>query len=85
MYVSHMKTITINVSEPVYRAIQEHGRGTDRTASELIREALALYCEERIRPRTSLRSLSPVSLGEVLRPLAAEDDLLEEMRDDPRA
>jgi len=75
-----MKTITINVSEPVYRAYQEYARENDRTASEMIREALASYYDERLRPRTSLRTLPPLSLGRVLRPLKRGDDLMEEMR-----
>ena len=35
-----MKTITVNVSEPVYRDFQRFARERDRTASELIREAM---------------------------------------------
>ena len=35
-----MKTITVNVSEPVYAAFQDHARREDRKASELIREAM---------------------------------------------
>jgi len=74
-----MKTITINVSEPVYRDFQEHARREDRSTSELIREAMAAYRDEHIRPRGSLRQLAPLSLGEVLHPIAPGDDLLEEM------
>jgi Arc/MetJ-type ribon-helix-helix transcriptional regulator len=77
-----MKTITVNVSEPVYRAFQQYGHEHDRTASELIREALAAYRDDKMRPRHSLRGLQPLSLGKVLRPLQSGDDLLEEMRDD---
>ncbi len=76
-----MKTITVNVSEPVYRAFQEHARHSDRTTSELIREAMALYRDQCIRSRQSLRDLQPMSLGKVLRPLSADDDLLAEMLD----
>ncbi len=75
-----MKTITVNVSEPVYRAFQQYAREHDRTAAELIREALAVYSEQRLQPRKSLRELQPLSLGKVLRPLRSGDDLLEEMR-----
>ena len=76
-----MKTITINVSEPVYRDFQEYARRRDRTTSELIREAMELYRQERIRPRTTLRDLQPSSVGAVLRGLSPGDDLLEEMLD----
>lgn len=75
-----MKTITINVSEHVYRAYQEYARENNRTASEMIREALAPYYEERLRPRISVRNLPPISLGRVLHPLKPGDDLMEEMR-----
>ena len=76
-----MKTITINVSEPVYRDFREYARRQDRPTSELIREAMALYRDQRIRPSGSLRDLRPLSLGEVLRPVSADDDLLGEMLD----
>lgn len=76
-----MKTITVNVSEPVYRQFQEHARRSDRTAAELIREAMDLYRRERIERSGSLLDLPPLALGAVLRPLDADDDLLEEMLD----
>jgi Arc/MetJ-type ribon-helix-helix transcriptional regulator len=76
-----MKTITVNVSEPVYSDFREHARRQDRPTSELIREAMALYRDQRLRPRGTLRALAPLSLGEVLQPLLEDDDLLEEMLD----
>jgi len=76
-----MKTITINVSEPVYRDFVEHARRQDRTASELIREAMEAYRNLHIRPRPSLKELRPLSLGSVRKPLGPEDDLLGEMLD----
>ncbi len=77
-----MKTITINVSEPVYRAYQDYAKAADRTASELIREAMELYRTTRMEPRPGLLDVEPVSLGRMLRPLGRDDDLLEEMLDD---
>jgi hypothetical protein len=74
-----MKTITVNVSEPVYRAYQQFARTHDRTSSELIREAMADYQEKLMRTGQSIRNMPPLSLGEVLRPLSASDDILEEM------
>lgn len=79
-----MKTITINVSEPVYRDFQEFARKHDRTASELIRDAMAFYCDQKLRRKTSLRDIRPVSAGKVLQPLSSEDDLLGEMLEDAR-
>jgi predicted transcriptional regulator len=79
-----MKTITINVSEPVYRDFQEFARRHDRTASEIIREAMEDYRFRKIRQRTSLRDLRPVSVGRVLRPFTGSEDILEELSGDQR-
>jgi hypothetical protein len=76
-----MKTITVNVSEPVYRDFVEYARRQDRTASELIREAMEAYRNSHIRPRPSLRDLRPLSLGKVRKPIGPGDDLLGEMLD----
>jgi hypothetical protein len=74
-----MKTISVNISEPVYKDFVEHARKTDRTAAELIREAMELFRDQRIRPRTSIAGLKPVNLGKTLRPLTRRDDILGEM------
>ena len=74
-----MKTISVNVSEPVYEDFMEHAHRTDRTAAQLIREAMDLFRRERIRPRTSLANLKPLNLGKTLKPLSSRDDLLGEM------
>lgn len=82
MYLRCMKTITVNVSEPVYQAFQEYARTHDRKTAELVREAMATYMETRIRPSQSLRDLRPLELGKVKRPLRVGDDLLGEMSHD---
>lgn len=75
-----MKTVTINVSEPVYTDFQDYSRRVDRTTSELIREAMELYRDQRIAPKPgSVLDIKPVSVGKVLRPLGPDEDLLEEM------
>jgi hypothetical protein len=74
-----MKTITVNVSEPVYEDFQRASKRLGRPTSELIREAMEEYRRERLRPRNDLRGFRPRSLGAVLKPLAPEDDLLSEM------
>ena len=79
-----MKTITINVSEPVYRDFQRVAKAQDRTASELIREAMAEFRQRRLLRSTTLADLNPVSVGRVLRPLHRDDDLLSEMLADDR-
>ena len=79
-----MKTITINVSEPVYRDFQRFAKARGRTASGLIRDAMEEFRERRILRSTTLADLNPVSVGRVLvlAPLHVDDDLLEEMLDE---
>jgi len=80
-----MKTISVNVSEPVYEDFMRHARQTDRTAAELIREAMEVFRADRIRPGRSLTALKPLDLGRVKRPLTSREDLLGEMLDDSRS
>ncbi len=79
-----MKTITVNVSEPVYENFKEYAKRVDRKTSELIREAMELYQQTRIHRKTTLRDRHAASVGGPIFPLTSEDDLLEEMRDDSR-
>ncbi len=79
-----MRTITVNVSEPVYEDFQRFARKVDRKAAELIREAMELYRQQHIQRRTSLRDRRPASVGGPIRAITAEDDLLGEMLDDSR-
>jgi Arc/MetJ-type ribon-helix-helix transcriptional regulator len=74
-----MKTITVNVSEPVYQDFQRHAETTDRTASELIREAMEEYRDRKLRRRGSLSTLPSYSLGRIRHGLHRSDGLLEEM------
>jgi hypothetical protein len=74
-----MKTITVNVSEPVYEDFRRASKSLGRPTSELIREAMETYRRERLRPRRELDRFRPRSLGKVLRPLERDDDLLSEM------
>lgn len=77
-----MKTITINVSEPVYKAFQHHARTVDRTTSELVREAMADYYANRIQKSISIRDLPALEVGKVLKPFNRRGDLLEDMLND---
>jgi hypothetical protein len=79
-----MKTITINVSEPVYREFQERARTADRTASELIREAMEYYVRDRLRASRSVLEFAAFDLGKMKKPLGPKDDLLAEMTHDLR-
>jgi len=80
-----MKTITINVSEPVYRDFQLYAKTHDRTAAELVRQAMEEYRQAHLQTGASLGDVQPVSVGKVLQPLAPGDDLLGEMLDEDRS
>lgn len=67
MYIIHMKPITIYVSEPVYSLYKAEAEKRDRTAAELIREAMEEYITEKLRPHRSLDEWAPLSLGRVKR------------------
>jgi len=79
-----MKTITVNVSEPVYADFQAYAQKTDRKASELIREAMELFRQQHMHRRTSLKDRRPASVGGPIQPITAESDLLGAMLDDAR-
>jgi hypothetical protein len=79
-----MKTITVNVSEPVYEEYREYARKVDRKASELIREAMEMYRQMHMRRNTSLWNRYPASVGGPIAAITSEDDLLEGMLDDAR-
>jgi hypothetical protein len=74
-----MKTITINVSEPVYEDFRRASRSQGRPTAELIREAMESYRRQHLRSRGDLRRFRPSSLGKVRKPLTRRDDLLSEM------
>jgi hypothetical protein len=82
-YLRCMKTITINVSEPVYAEFRAASRAMGRPTSELIREAMELYRRERLKPRRDLTGFMPRSAGPVLQDLANDTDLLADMLEGP--
>ena len=75
------RTITLDVPEGLYRDFEAHAQRENRTAAELMCQALEAYDRQRFQRIGSLRDLTPLDLGEVLRPLTRDDDLLEEMLD----
>lgn len=76
-----MKTITVNVSEPVYADFKRYATQQDRPTSELIRESMEVYREMKIRPQRSLRDIRPISVGEVTRPWSGRADLVDDLLD----
>jgi hypothetical protein len=79
-----MKTITVNVSEPVYEDFQRYARRTDRKAAELIREAMEVYRQQHMERRTSLRDRRPANVGGPIEAITEETDILGGMFDDAR-
>lgn len=75
------RTVTLAVPEDLYRDFEDDARRMNRTAAELMCQALAAYDRQCTRRQGSVRDLPPLDLGEVLRPLTRDDDLLEEMLD----
>jgi len=74
-----MKTISLNVSDPIYRLFQEESERRDRPASELIREAMEDYVRSRFASRLSLDDHKPISLGRPLAPIDWSEDVFGEM------
>jgi hypothetical protein len=60
-----MKTISVNISGPVYGNFKKQPQQADRIKS--------------IHPRTSLTLLQPLNLGKTIKPLSNRADLLGEM------
>ena len=81
--LTYMKTITLNVSEPVYADFQRYAQEQDRPTSELLREAMELYRQAKIRPLKSLRDIKPASVGAVLQPWSSRSELLEDFLEKP--
>ena len=74
-----MKTITVNVSEPVYADFQRHAEQQDRATSELIREAMEHYRQAKIRPARSLRDSRPASVQAVIKSWTGRSELLDDV------
>ena len=80
-----MKPITIHVSEPLYQEFQKHAKQTDRKAAELIREAMQLYRDQKIRkPQDAQHSRYQANFGRVryLKPWTSRAEMLEDFFDD---
>ncbi|TVR72719.1 MAG: ribbon-helix-helix protein, CopG family [Spirochaetaceae bacterium] len=74
-----MKMITINVDEHIYRQFRDTAARSDRSASELIREAMAMYTSHMIPDERSIFDDPPARVGTIYRVSAEDDDLLSEM------
>ena len=82
--LEYMKTITVNVSDPIYRDFTVYAKQVGNSASELIRRAMEDYHQRFILRKTTLRNRRPASVGGTVQPIGQEVDLLGEMLDDHR-
>ncbi len=74
-----MKTISVAVSEEDYEAFRHAAGEGDRSIAQLIREAMALYREERLERRTPLRSLRVLAGHRPTAPLPSREELYDEV------
>lgn len=76
-----MRSVTLDIPEGVYRDFEDQAKRENRTATDLMCQALVAYDRHGLRRKGSLRDLAPLDLGGVLQPLTSDDDLLEKMLD----
>lgn len=77
--MNDMKTISVAVSEEDYEAFRHASGESDRSIAQLIREAMALYREEKLERRTPLRNLRVLAGHRPIAPLPSRQDLYGEM------
>lgn len=74
-----MKTISVSVSADDYEAFRRGARRARRPIAQLIREAMALYRQERLEERSRLDDV-PVLVGpRPLAPLPGRADIYDEI------
>ena len=68
----------------VFKEFKEFAKRTDRKASELIREAMELYRDQKIRRQSnhSVRDIQGVSIGKILKPWTSRAEMLDDFFDD---
>ena len=75
-----MASITTELSQPVYRDLQDYAKRVARDEADLIREAVELYHDQKIQPRRlNLSEMPSFSVNKILKPLGPGDELLGEM------
>ena len=82
--LEYMKTITVNVSDPIYRDFTVYAKQVGNSASVLIGRAREYYHQRFFLRKTTLRNRTPASVGGIVQPIGQEVDLLGEMLDDHR-
>lgn len=79
-----MKTVTIDIADPIYELFAEQARQSNRQPSELISEALGRYLEhgERTNSSHSVLDIKSFPLGPPVRPWTTRAEMLEGFMDD---
>lgn len=76
-----MKAISVSISETDYEAFQKAARREDRSAAELIREAMAFYRAERLERRTPLLDLPLLPGHRPVTDLPSREEVYDEIFD----
>ena len=68
-----MKTISLNVSSVAYKKFQEIAQRQGLPVSELVRRAMDEFIDRNYRQRSSIRNISTIRAGKILRPWKGGD------------
>jgi hypothetical protein len=74
-----MKTISVSVSEDDYELFRRQARLKGRKIAELIREAMALYRDERLVPREPLREIPLLAGHRLTGPIPSRAEVWDEI------
>ena len=77
-----MKTISVAVSESDYESFQRAARARNRSAAQLIREAMAFFRAEKLEERTRLTDLPVLAGHRPLGELPTRAEVYDEMFSD---
>lgn len=79
-----MTTIQVQIPDATFRDLADFAKQTDREPEVVIREALELYRQQRIRRPAmhSIRDIKTVSIGKILRPWNSRAEMLDDFFDD---
>jgi hypothetical protein len=79
-----MKTVTIDIAEPIYEQLEKQARQTNRQPADLISEALGRYLDhgDRTTAPHSVLDIKSFPLGPPLKPWATRAEMLEGFMDD---
>ncbi len=77
-----MKVISVKLPDDAFEAIDQAARSRNKTAEEVVVEAVERWRESETGGGKSILSMAPVDLG--LMKASVNDDLLGEMLDDSR-